>query len=107
MRQPNIKEAKVPCTPSRPAHLSFSTRVPLAEIPNSFVSHGSVEGTWKRITSVGFVADACMSEAVGGKRSLGNDSNQTVLPKKKRRVSQGGTIKNKILIEAGNQFCQK
>ena len=83
MRQPNIKEAKVPCTPSRPAHLSFSTRVPLAEIPNSFVSHGSVEGTWKRITSVGFVADACMSEAVGGKRSLGNDSNQTVLPKKK------------------------
>ena len=63
---PNIKEAMLPCTPSRPTHLSFSPRVPLADIPNSLVSHGSVEGTWKRITRIGLVADACMSEAVGG-----------------------------------------
>ena len=104
--QPNIKEAMLPCTPSRPAHLSFSPRVPLADIPNPLVSHGSVEGTWKRIPRIGLVADACMSEVVGGKRSLGSDSNQTELPKK-RRVSQGGATKNKILAEAGSQPCQK
>uniref|UniRef100_A0A7N2MGE8 DUF4283 domain-containing protein n=1 Tax=Quercus lobata TaxID=97700 RepID=A0A7N2MGE8_QUELO len=56
--QPNIKEAMLPCTPSRLAHLSFSPRVPVAKIPNSFVSHGSVEGTWKRITKIGLAADA-------------------------------------------------
>ena len=103
---PNIKEAMLPCTPSRPAHLSFSPRVPLADIPNSLVSHRSVEGTWKRITRIGLVADACMSKAVGGKRSLGSDSNQIELPKK-RRVLQGGATKNKILAEADNQPCQK
>ena len=103
---PNIKEALLPCTQSRPAHLSFSPRLPLADIPNSLVSHGSVEGTWKRIPRIGLVADACMSEAVGGKRRLGSDSNQTELPKK-RRVLQGGVTKNKILTEADNQPCQK
>ena len=64
--QPNIKEAKLLCIPSMPAHLSFSPRVPLAEIPNSFVSHGYAKGTWKRITRVRLVADTCMFEAVGG-----------------------------------------
>ena len=51
---PNIKEAMLPCTPSRPAHLSFSPRVPLADIPNSLVSHGSVEGHGKELLELGW-----------------------------------------------------
>lgn len=47
-----------------------------------------------------------MSEAVGGKRSVGRETNQTELPKK-RRVSQGGAIKNKILAKAGYLPYQK
>nr|POE70115.1 hypothetical protein CFP56_23664 [Quercus suber] len=78
--QPNINDAKVPCMSSKPANLSFSPREPLAEIPNPIVSHGYVEGTWKRFTRVRVAADACMSEVVGGKRSLGSDTNQTELP---------------------------
>ena len=46
--------------------------------------------------------DAGMSEAVGGKRSIGSETNQTELPRK-RRVSQGGVTKNKILAKVGNQ----
>ena len=50
--------------------------------------------------------DAGMSEAVGGKRSIGSETNQTELPRK-RRVSQGGATKNKLLVEVGNRPCQK
>ena len=95
--QPTSKEANmpcissmptnlVPCMPPIPTQLSLSPRVHGAEIPNPFVSHGHAEGTWKRITRAGLVTDTCMSEAAGGKRSLGSDSSQTELPKK-RRVS--------------------
>ena len=51
---PNIKEAMLPCTPSRPAQLSFYPRVPLADIPNSLVSHGSVEGHGKELLELGW-----------------------------------------------------
>ena len=103
---PRINEANVSCTSTYAAHLSLSPRVPLAEIPSSLVNHRYAEGTWKRITRVGVAFDAGMSEAVGGKRSIGSETNQTELPKK-RRVSQGDATKNKILAEAGNQPCQK
>ena len=41
----------------------------------------------------------------GEKRSAGSTT-QTELPKK-RRISQGGVTKNKILAKAGYQPCQK
>ena len=106
MGHPRIIEANVSCTSTYAAHLSLSARVPLAEIPSSLVNHGYAEGTWKRITRVGVAFNAGMSEAVGGKRSIGSETNQTELPKK-RRVSQGDATKNKISAEAGNQPCQK
>ena len=102
---PRINEANVSCTSTYAAHLSLSPRVPLAEIPSSLVNHRYAEGTWKRITRVGVAFNAGMSEAVGGKRSIGSETNQTELPKK--RSSQGDATKNKILAEAGNQPCQK
>ena len=103
---PRINEANLSCTSTYAAHLSLSLRVPLAEIPSSLVNHGYAEGTWKRITRVGVAFNAGMSEAVGGKRSIGSETNQTELPKK-RRVSQGDATKNKILAEASNQPYQK
>ena len=103
---PRINEANVSYTSTYAAHLSLSARVPLAEIPSSLVNHGYAEGTWKRITRVGVAFNAGMSEAVGGKRSIGSETNQTELPKK-RRVSQGDATKNKILAEASNQPYQK
>ena len=42
----------------------------------------------------------------GGERSIGSETNQTELPKK-RKVSQGGATKNKLLVEVGNRPCQK
>ena len=47
-----------------------------------------------------------MAKIVGEKRSAGNTTNQTKLPKKKKGFP-GGATKNKILAEAGNQPCQK
>ena len=86
--------------------MSSAPRVPLAEIPCSFVKHGYTEGVWKRIKRVGATEDIGMYEVVGGKRSGDREINQTEL-QKKRRVSQGGATKNKILAEVGNQPCQK
>ena len=86
--------------------MSSAPRVPLAEIPCSFVKHGFTEGVWKRIKRVGAIEDIGMYKAVGGKRSGDREINQTEL-QKKRRVSQGGATKNKILAEVGNQPCQK
>ena len=80
---PRINEANMPCTPTHVAHLSPSTCVPLAEIPSFLVNHVHVEDTWKRLTRIGVVLDVGMSEAVGEKRSAGNTTNQTKLPKKK------------------------
>ena len=82
---PRINEANLSCTSTYAAHLSLSLRVPLAEIPSSLVNHGFAEGTWKRITRVGVAFDAGMFEAMGGggERSIGSETNQTELPKKK------------------------
>ena len=51
---------------------------------------------------MGATEDIGMYEVVGGKRSGDREINQTEL-QKKRRVSQGGATKNKILAEAVNQ----
>ena len=99
---PIINEANMPCTPTHAAHLSLSPKKPLVEIPSSLVNHGYAKGTWKRITRIGVATDAGMCEALGGKRSIGSETNQTELPRK-RRVSQGGVTKNKILAKVGNQ----
>ena len=104
--QYTINEASMPCSPSHATNMSSAPRVPLAEIPCSLVKHGYTEGVWKRIKRVGATEDIGMYEAVGGKRNGDWEINQTELPKK-RRVSQGGATKNKILAEAGNQPCQK
>ena len=79
---PRINEANMPCTPTHAAHLSLSQKKPLVEIPSSLVNHRYAKGTWKRITAT----DAGMSEALEGKKSIGSETNQTELPKK-RRVS--------------------
>ena len=86
--------------------MSLAPRVPLAEIPCSLVKHGYTEGVWKRIKRMGATEDIGMYEAVGEKRNGDWEINQTELPKK-RRVSQGGATKKKILAEAGNQPSQK
>ena len=104
--QPTINEACMPCPPIHANNLSSAPRVPLAELPCSLVKHEYTEGVWKRINRVGATGDIGMYEAVGGKRSGDRKTNQTELPKK-RKVSQGGAAKNKILAEAGNQPCQK
>ena len=113
---PSIYEPKVPCQATHAAttldpavhaiQLSPSARMPLTEIPNPPVHHVHVEGTWKRLTRTRVASDVSMAEIVGEKRSAENISNQIELPKK-RRVSQGGATKNKILAEAGYQPCQK
>ena len=86
MGHPRINEANVPCTPTHAAHLSLSSKKPLVEIPSSLENHGYAKGTWKRITRIGVATDAGMFKALGGKRSIGNETYQTELPKK-RRVS--------------------
>ena len=104
--QHTINEASMPCLPSHATNMSSAPKVPLVEIPCSLVKHGYTEGVWKRIKRMGATEDIGMYEAVGGKRNGDWEINQTELPKK-RRVSQGGATKNKILAEAGNQPCQK
>ena len=64
------------------------------------------EGTWKRYMREGVGLDVGMAEVLGEKRSAGNITNQTKLPKN-RRVSKDGATKNKILAEAVYQLCQK
>ena len=54
----------------------------------------------------GVCSDVGMAEVLGEKRSAGNITNQTELPKK-GRVSKDGATKNKILAEAVYQLCQK
>ena len=82
------------------SHLSSSSRVPLAEIPNSLINHVHAKRTWKRLTRLEVGLEVVMSNVVGEKRNAGRLASQTKLPKK-RRVSQGGATKNKILAEAG------
>ena len=94
--QPCIYEQQVPCPITHPANvldpavqaaqMSPSTRMPLAEIPSSLVSHMHAEGTWKRFNRIGAATDVSMAEIVGGKRSAENTTNLSELPKK-RRVS--------------------
>ena len=81
---PRINEANVPCTPTHAAHLSLSPKKPLVEIPSFLVNHGYAKGTWKRITRIRVATDASMFEALRGKRSIGSETNQTELPKKRR-----------------------
>ena len=54
----------------------------------------------------GVCSDVGMAEVLGEKRSAGNITNQTELPRK-RKVSKDGATKNKILAEAVYQPCQK
>ena len=115
MSQPCFIKPNVPCPTAHAANvlslavhatqLSPSTHMPLAEIPSSLVNHVHAEGTWKRFTRIRVASDMGMVEIVGEKRSAGNTTNQTELPKK-RRVSQGDATKNKILAEVGYQPCQ-
>ena len=104
--QPTINEACMPCTSIHATNLSLAPRVPLAELPCSFVKHRYTEGVWKRLNRVRVTEDIGMSDAVGGGGNGDKETNQTESPKKKR-VSQGGATKNKILAEAGNQPYQK
>ena len=80
--------------------------MPLVELPSSVINHVKAEGTWKMYMREGVCSDMGMAEVLGEKRSAGNITNQTELPKK-RRVSKDGATKNKILAEAGYQPCQK
>ena len=64
------------------------------------------EGSWKRITRTETGTDTIMTEAVGEKRLVGETECLPELPKK-RKVSQTGTTKKKILAAAGFQPCQK
>ena len=82
--------------------MSPSTRMPLAEIPSSLVSHMHAKGTWKRFNRIGAATDVSMAEIVGGKRSAENTTNLSELPKI-RRISQRSATKNKILAEVGYQ----
>ena len=77
--QPSINESNMP---NHAAHLSPSSHVPLADIPNSIVNHVKCEGTWKRLAGGGVISNVGISEAVGEKGSAGNITNQTELPKK-------------------------
>ena len=64
------------------------------------------EGSWKRIIRTEIGTDTIMTEAVGEKRLAGETECLPKLPKK-RKVSQVGTTKKKILAAAGFQPCQK
>ena len=109
-----IYEQQVPCPTTHvsnvlgstvhAAHLSPSTSMPQSESPSSLVNHMHDEGTWKRLTRIGVASDVSMAEIVEGKRKAENTNNHFELPKK-RRVSQGGATKNKILAEVGYQPC--
>ena len=104
--QPCINDSNVLSPFAHTAHLSASSRAPLADISNSFVNHMHVAGTWKRLHRSGVISEVDMTEAVGEKRSARSIATQAELPKK-RRVSQGGRTKNQILAEAGDQPRQK
>ena len=84
--QPSINDSNVLSPLAHAAHLSASSRAPLAEISNSSVNHMHVAGTWKRINRIGVISEVDMFEPVGEKRSVGSITTQTELPKK-RRVS--------------------
>ena len=86
----------ITCAP----YFSSLLRVPLLELPISLNNHVHVEGTWKRLTRVEVGSNVVMSNVVGEKRNAGRSASPTEFPKK-RRVSQGGATKNKILAEAG------
>ena len=96
----SINESCVPSPTACAPHFSSLLRVPLSELPISLNNHVHVEGTWKRLTRVEVGSNVVMSNVVGEKRNAGRSASPTELPKK-RRVSQGGATKNKILAEAG------
>ena len=90
--QPCINDSNVLSPFAHAAHLSASSRAPLADISNSSVNHMHVAGTWKRLHRSGVISEVDMVEAVGEKRSARSITTQAELPKK-RRVSQVGRNK--------------
>ena len=92
-------QARAQLNPSLPGAL-------LAVISNTQNRPVHAEGSWKRVARTEIGTDTIMTEAVGKKRVVGETENLLKLPKK-RKVSQVGTTKKKILAEAGIQPCQK
>ena len=92
-------EARAPLNTSYP-------RAPQAMTSNLQTRPVHVEGSWKRVVRTEIGADTVMSEAVGEKRVAEETESLLELPKK-RKVSQAGTTKKKILAEAEFQPCQK
>lgn len=82
--QPSINEPNMPNLLGHAARLSLPLRMPLAELPSSVINHVKAEGTWKMYMREGVCSDVGMAEVLGEKRSAGNITNQTELPKKKK-----------------------
>ena len=82
------------------------SHAPLGVISNLQNRSTHAEGTWKRMTRTETGTNTIMTEAVGEKRLVGETECLPELPKK-RKVSQAGTTKKKILAAAGLQPCQK
>ena len=92
-------QARAQLNPSLP-------RAPLGVILDNQNRSVHAEGLWKRIIRTEIRMDTIMTEAVGEKRLAGETECLPELPKK-RKVSQVGTTKKKILVVAGFQPCQK
>ena len=76
-------------------------RAPQAMTSNNQTRPVHVEGSWKRVVRTEIGTDTVMTEVVGEKRVAGETESLLELPKK-RKVSQAGTTKKKILAEAGS-----
>ena len=81
-------------------------RAPLGVISNLQNRSMHAEGTWKRMIRTETETDTIMTDTVGEKRLAGETDCLPELPKR-RKVSQAGTTKKKILAAAGLQPCQK
>ena len=95
MEFPSINDSCEPSHTTRAPHIPSSPRVPLLELPASLNKHVHAEGTWKRFTRTEVGLDVVMCKAVGEKRNAESTASQIELPK------------NKILVEASYQPCQK
>ena len=106
IESPPIKDSKeLHVEAHAPLNTSLS-RAPQAMPSNLQTRPVHVEGSWKRVVRTEIGTDTVMTEAVGEKRVAEETDSLLELPKK-RKVSQAGTTKKKILAEAEFQPCQK
>ena len=106
IESPSIKDSKELHVEARAPLNTSLPRATQAMTSNLQTRPVHVEGSWKRVVRTEIGTDTVMTEAVGEKRVDEETESLLELPKK-RKVSQAGTTKKKILAEAEFQPCQK